>query len=70
MNISAASSILATALEGMSRAEARLDGAAAQIATWEGGDTVDLSAEAVNLMQARVEFQANANVIRVAREIG
>ena len=34
-----------------------------------GGDAVDLSAEAVALITAKEQFQANARVIRVADEM-
>ena len=60
--------ILPAALQGMSQAEARLDGSATRIASFDApaGDTVDLSAEMVTLLQARTDFEASARLVHVA----
>ena len=55
-----------TPLAGMSAAEQSINKIAANIANAGGspaGDSVDLSAEAVALLQAKNDFQANANVV-------
>ncbi len=63
--------VLPVALAGLNRAEGRLDQAAGRIAAWgtPAGDTVDLSAEMINLLQARTEFEANAKVVNIADEM-
>ncbi len=51
-----------TPFEGMQRAEASVNQTAQRIARIGGsaeGDFVDLSTEAVNLVQAKTEFEAN-----------
>ncbi len=56
----------------MSAAGEKLDQAAARIAQWPGGgpaDTVDLSAEAIALLEARNENAANVSVARTADEM-
>ncbi len=59
-------------MEGMRRAEDRLGVAAERIARaaaapsgLAAGDTVDLSAETIALMEARNHFAANLNALRV-----
>jgi hypothetical protein len=55
-------------LAGISRAEASFDRAASNIASFGsdgGGDTVDLSAAAVALIQARNNVAANVKVAQV-----
>ncbi len=57
-----------TALAGMSAAEQSINRITANIANVGGspaGDSVDLSAEAVALLQAKNDFRANANVVHV-----
>ncbi len=63
--------ILPAALQGMSQAEARLDRSATRIASSEApaGDTVDLSAETVNLLQARTDFEASTRLVQVASDL-
>ncbi len=63
--------ILPAALQGMNQAEARLDRAAARIASSQAPseDTVDLSAEMVNLIQARTGFEASTRLVGVASEM-
>lgn len=55
----------------MSAAQQKLDQAAARIARWPGdgpADTVDLSAEAIALLEARNDNAANVSVARTADE--
>jgi hypothetical protein len=63
-------------LEGMNRAVQMLDKAAERIAVAPftassdaPHDTVDLSAEAVALLEARADFSANAKLVRTADEM-
>lgn len=63
-----------SSLEGMHRAEAQLNTAAAHIAKMPdsvqpGGDTVDLSAEIVALMSARDNFMANVGAAKTGDQI-
>jgi flagellar hook protein FlgE len=53
-------------LAGMNAAESNVNRTAAQVAQFgfSGGDTVDLSSEAVALIEARNSFAANASVVR------
>ena len=70
---------MAQALQGLARSEAQFNGAAQKIAQFPAapvlqsgsnpGDQVDLSAEAVALIQSRNSFQANTKVIQVADEM-
>jgi flagellar basal body rod protein FlgB len=64
-------SILPAALQGMNQAEARLDHSATRIASAQApsGDTVDLSAEMVNLIQARTDYETSTHLVGVASEI-
>ena len=59
-------------LAGMNSAVSTLDRAAVKIAGIGGdpsSDTLDLSAEMVQLMQARNDFAANANVAKTFDEV-
>lgn len=61
-----------TPLAGMSAAEQSLNEAADKIANAGGspaGDAVDLSAEAVALLEAKNDFRANANVVHVEDDV-
>ena len=62
-----------TALEGLANSEAQFNQAAQQIAkvpvAATGQDTVDLSAAAVALIQARNNFDANTKAIKVGDEM-
>lgn len=61
-----------TPLAGMSAAEQSLNKAASQIANAGGsaaGDSVDLSAEAVALLEAKSNFRANANVVHAEDQV-
>jgi flagellar hook protein FlgE len=62
---------LSTALEGLSRSEAQFNQAATSIARAPvvGQDTVDLSAAAVALLQARNNFEANTKLIKTADQM-
>jgi hypothetical protein len=65
---------LTHALEGMARSEAQFNGAADKIARlplsqFGQGDQVDLSAEAVALLQAKNSFEANTKVVKVADQM-
>ena len=65
---------LTSALEGISRSEAQFNRAADRIphlppAQPAQGDQVDLSAEAVALIQSKNSFEANTNVLKVADEL-
>jgi len=56
------SSVTAIAASGMLNAAARFDASAAKVADSSSG--ADLSTEAVNQIEARVSFAANALVLR------
>ena len=65
---------LTNALEGMARSEAQFNRAADKIARlplaqFGQGDQVDLSAEAVALLQAKNSFAANTRVVQVADQM-
>jgi flagellar basal body rod protein FlgC len=55
-----------TPLTGLERASASLDRTAARIAAapFPAGDTVDLAAETIALLQARNDFAANVKVVQ------
>jgi flagellar basal body rod protein FlgG len=59
---------LASAVQGMDRASSQVNQVAQTIA---GGpvDTVDLSAEAVSLLQAKNDFQSNTKVVQVQEDM-
>ena len=67
--------IVNTSLEGMRRAEAAVDRSATRIArlpvslTGEPRDIVDLSAEAVALIEARNAFSANVKAAQTGQEL-
>jgi len=56
--------VLSTALAGMNQAETQFNRAATRIAASQtpSGDAVDLSTEAVNLLQARTDFDASTRL--------
>jgi hypothetical protein len=57
---------------GLAAAESSLNRTAASVARTGfpgGGDTVDLSSEAVALIEARNSFAANANVVRTEDQL-
>ena len=54
---------------GMMNAESRLAASASRIANWDGGDDVDLAQETVEQIQAKVQFKASAQVVRIADEM-
>lgn len=61
-------------LSGLQNASQKVNESASRIANLqtpvsEGGDTVDLSVEAVNLLLAETEFKANVATIKVADEL-
>jgi flagellar hook protein FlgE len=60
-----------TPLAGMQRAEGQLNATAARIAQTAGpqADSVDLSSAAVNLIQAKYSFAANAKVAALTDEM-
>ena len=65
---------LTSALEGINRSEAQFNRAADRIAQLPPAqpaqsDQVDLSAEAVALIQSKNSFEANTNVLKVADEL-
>jgi flagellar basal body rod protein FlgC len=68
-------SAISSALQGMHAAESSLDRTASRLANLPSatapptGDTVDLSTEMVNLMQARNNFDANVKVAKTADEM-
>lgn len=65
-------SAIFSALAGMANANEKLQSAARQIANWaftQPPDTVDLSAQAVELMQARNENAANVKVAQTAEQM-
>lgn len=58
---------LSTPLQGMEAASGRVNTAArriAQAANPQSGDSVDLSAEAVAMMEAKTAFEANVNAAK------
>ena len=60
-----------SALQGMQRAQTSLDGTASRLArpfdlSATASDQADLSAEVVNLLQAKKDFSANAKVAQTA----
>ncbi len=60
--------ITATALSGMSAAQDRFERVARRTAQ-PAEDSVDLSAEAVQMMESRNAFQANASVARAGDDM-
>jgi len=64
---------IGTALSGLQNATTRLNSAANNIANIttprDDGVVIDLSEEAVNLLQAETQFKANLATIRTAEEL-
>jgi flagellar hook protein FlgE len=64
--------MMISALNGMQRAETQLDGTAtrmARLVAAPNSDRVDLSAEAVRILAARNEFEANVKIAQVGDEM-
>ena len=61
--------VLSVALDNIGRAATKLDKVAARIANSPASDTVDLSKEAVNLIQARNEFETGIKVAQTGDEM-
>lgn len=67
--------ILATALQGLSRAENSVDQAAVRLSqagispNGSSGDTVDLATEIVNLTAAKDEYLANLKALQTGEEM-
>ena len=67
--------ILATALQGLDRAQSQFDQAAAKISqagisdTGSSGDTVDLAQEIVNLAVAKDEYMANLKALQAGNDL-
>ncbi len=62
--------VLSVALDNIGRATTQLNSAAARIAKIsDPTDSVDLSAEAVNVLQARTSFEASIAVLRTANDM-
>jgi hypothetical protein len=63
-------SVSSIALGGLNQAQASLESTAQRISAPAGqGDSVSLSTDAVSLLQAKNDFAANINVLKVADEI-
>jgi flagellar basal body rod protein FlgG len=60
---------LSIARYGMMTAENRLSASASRVASWNGGDDVDLVAETVEQIQAKQQFAASAKVVTIADEM-
>jgi flagellar hook protein FlgE len=65
MSISSVSSV---ALSGLNQAEAKLNSAAQRLSAGPA-DTVDLSQEAVDLIQAKNEFAVNIKALKISDDI-
>ena len=67
--------ILATALQGLNSAEAKVDQAAVRISQAglpsesSAGDTVDLAAEVVSLMAGKEEYLANLKALQAGNDL-
>ncbi len=67
--------ILATALQGLDRAQSQFDQAAAKISQagisdqGSSGDTVDLAQEIVNLAVAKDEYMANLKALQAGNDL-
>ena len=67
--------ILATALEGLNRAESKVEQATARISqagiapNGSSGDTVDLANEIVNLTVAKEDYLANLKALQTGDEL-
>jgi flagellar hook protein FlgE len=63
-------SVSSIALNGLNQAQATLENVEKRISGAAGrGDAVDLSTDAVNLIQAKSDFEANIKVLEVADEL-
>ena len=60
-------SALSSGLSGLQRASQRFDASAGRIANPNTG--ADLATETVNVLGAKLEFEASAKVIKVANEM-
>jgi len=60
---------MTSSLQGMQRAETQLNQVAQSIAQGPVGDTVDLSTEAVAMIQAKNSFEANTAALKVSDEM-
>jgi flagellar hook protein FlgE len=60
---------LSIARYGMMSAQDRLTRSAGRIASWNGGDDVDLAAETVEQVEAKTQFAASARVVTFADEM-
>ena len=63
--------LTAIALHGLERAGAQVDASARKLAgvSSTSGDIVELSAAAVEMMQAKNGYEANVNVMKTAQEM-
>jgi flagellar basal body rod protein FlgG len=62
-------SVSSIALNGLNQAQATLENVGKRISGAAGrGDAVDLSTDAVNLIQAKSDFEANIKVLEIADE--
>jgi hypothetical protein len=58
------------ALSGLNQAQTSLENTARRISGAAGqGDSVDFSTDAVNLLQAKNDFETNIQVLKVASEM-
>jgi flagellar basal body rod protein FlgG len=63
-------SVSSIALNGLNQAQATLENVEKRISGAAGrGDAVGLSTDAVNLIQAKSDFEANIKVLEVADEL-
>lgn len=63
-------SVSSVALSGLNQAQATLENTAKRISGAAGqGDSVDFSTDAVTLIQAKNDFDANIKVLKVADEL-
>jgi flagellar hook-associated protein FlgK len=60
---------LSIARYGMMSAQDRLAKSANRVASWSGGDDVDLTHETVEQIEAKQQFAANAKVVSFADEM-
>jgi hypothetical protein len=60
---------LSTARYGMMAAADRLSASAQRVAAWGGGADVDYAREAVEQIEAKQAFSANAQVVRFADDM-
>ena len=60
---------LSIARYGMMAASQQLAASATRVANLNGGDPADYAAEAVNQIEAKQAFAANAHVVRIADEM-